>query len=195
METGEEQEFSKGLREAGVSAITRPRWSPDGRSMAVYGFAKLAGGSFYHGIYVVDLQTGTVSEVLYSDDDVRVYPAGWSADGKSVIFFRFDKKKGLYHLVTRNIEAGIEKRLYELPESTNPESGVVPAHEPESVVPDLAVSPDFQRLCILTRDRGKKAFWIMEAAGEKRGDSVSSPSETVPPGSRGRRTASTSCSR
>jgi Tol biopolymer transport system component len=121
METGEEQEFSKGLREVGVAAITRPRWAPDGKSIVICGFAKPMG--FYGGIYVVDLQTGTVSEILYSDDDVRIYPAGWSADGKSIIFFRFDKKKSLYHLVTRNIEAGSEKRLYELPDSTNPESG------------------------------------------------------------------------
>ena len=167
MGTGEEREFSKELGEVEVGVVTRPRWAPDGKSIVFYGYAKHAKpAAFWGGIYVVDLRTGAVSEVLYSGEDALVYPAGWSADGKSVVFFRFDKKKSLYHLVARNIEAGTEKTLYELPESANPDRSVWPVHElPESVSPDLAVSPDFQRLCIVTSDRGKRAFWIMEAAG------------------------------
>jgi len=91
-----------------------------------------------------------VTEVLQSVNDVRVAPAEWSSDGKSIIFFRFDKRNSSYDLVTRNLETGSEKTLCELPESANP---------------DLAISPDFQRLCILTRDRGKRSFRIMNAAG------------------------------
>jgi len=113
----------------------------------IYGYANTGA---YGGIYVVNLQMDAVTEVLQSANDVRVAPAEWSSDGKSIIFFRFDKRNSSYDLVTRNLETGSEKTLCELPESANP---------------DLAISPDFQRLCILTRDRGKRSFRIMNAAG------------------------------
>ncbi len=148
IETGEEREFSKELRHLLVNSLSRPRWAPDGKSILIYGYAKPAGGS--GGIYVVDLQTRAVTEVLYSGDDFRVGAAEWSSDGKSIVFFRFDKKKSRCHLVMRNLETGSENTLYELP---------------ESAFSDLQVSPDFQRLCILTGDHGQFAFWIMKAAG------------------------------
>ncbi len=150
IETGEDQEFSKELKNLGITLISRPRWAPDGKSILIYGYAKPAGGS--GGIYVVDLKTRAVTEVLYSGDDVRVGAAEWSSDGKSIVFFRFDKRKSRRHLVMRNLETGSEKTLYELP---------------ESAFSDLQVSPDFQRLCILTGDHGQFAFWIMKAAGEE----------------------------
>lgn len=148
METGEDREFSKELRNLGVTSISRPCWAPDSKSIVIYGYAKPAGG--HGGIYVVDLQTGAVTEVLYSGNDVRVAHAEWSSDGRSIIFYRFNKKHSLCHLVTRNLETGSEKTLHELPESANP---------------DLAVSPDFQRSCILTKNRGQRVFWIVKAAG------------------------------
>jgi len=147
METGADQEFSKELRNLGVTSISRPRWAPHGKSIVIYGYANTGA---YGGIYVVNLQMDAVTEVLQSVNDVRVAPAEWSSDGKSIIFFRFDKRNSSYDLVTRNLETGSEKTLCELPESANP---------------DLAISPDFQRLCILTRDRGKRSFRIMNAAG------------------------------
>jgi Tol biopolymer transport system component len=150
METGEDQEFSKELKNLGVTSISKPRWAPDGKSILIYGYAKPAVP--WGGIYVVNLHTRAITEVLYSGDDVRVTAAGWSSDGKSIIFFRFDKKESLYHLVTRNLETGSEKTLYELPESANPY---------------WEVSPDFQRLCILTQDRGQRALWIMKATGRE----------------------------
>lgn len=148
VETGEEREFSKELRNLLVNSIRRPRWAPDGKSILIYGYAKPAGGS--GGIYLVNLQTRAVKEVLYSGDDSRLGAAEWSSDGMSIVFFRFDKRKSRCHLVMRSLETGNEKTLYELPESARP---------------DLQVSPNFQQLCILARDDGELAFWIMKAAG------------------------------
>jgi Tol biopolymer transport system component len=150
MDSGEEKEFSKELRELGIRAITRPSWAPDGKSMAIYGYAKPMGG--HGGIYVVNLQTGTVSEVLYSDNDVSVYHVGWSSDGKSIIIHRFDKKESLHRLVTRNLETGREKRLYEINASSID-------------LKNVAISPDFQQLCLLFFDRGQRVFAIMKASG------------------------------
>jgi Tol biopolymer transport system component len=36
MDSGKEKEFSKELRELGIGAISRPCWSPDGKSIAIY---------------------------------------------------------------------------------------------------------------------------------------------------------------
>ena len=150
MDSGEEKEFSKELRELGISAVgNKLCWSPDGKSMAIYGYAKPMGG--HGGIYVVNLQTGTVSEILYSDDDVSVGHVGWLSDGKSIIIHRFDKKENLHCLLTRNLETDREKRLYEINAS--------------SIDLDEAISPDFQQLCLLFLDRGQRVFGIMKASG------------------------------
>ena len=148
MATGEDQEFSKAFRALGITSITGPRWAPDGKSVVVYGYAKPMGG--YGGIYVVDLQRGVVTEVVYSSKDTQVGAAEWLSDGKTIVFFSLDKKKGLCHLVARNLETTGERAVRELPESANPA---------------LAVSPDYQRLCISAVEGGRRVFWIMNAAG------------------------------
>jgi Tol biopolymer transport system component len=152
MATGEDQEFSKPFRSLGVGAISGPRWAPDGKSILVYGFSKPAGG--YGGIYVVDLQRGVASEVIYSSRDVLVGNAEWLPDGKSIVFFRFDKKEGLNRLVARNLDTGNERVVREFPKSANP---------------NLVVSPDYQRLCISAREGGGRVFWIMNPAGGEPG--------------------------
>jgi Tol biopolymer transport system component len=144
MDSGEEKEFSKELRELGIRAITRPSWAPDGKSIAIYGYAKPAGGA--GGIYVVDLQTKVVTEVLYPGP-----PAEWSADGKDIIFSRCDNKENLCYMVMRNLETGNERTLYKLPE--------------RGAVREFVISPDFQQLCLLFRDRGQRVFGIMKASG------------------------------
>jgi Tol biopolymer transport system component len=146
MATGEEQEFSTAFRRLGITAITGPRWAPDGRSILVYGYAKPMGG--YGGNYVVDLQRGVATEVIYSSKDIRVGNAEWLSDGKTIVFFRGDKKKAL--LVARSLETGSERVVRELPESANP---------------NLVASPDYQRLCISAREGGGRVFWIMNPAG------------------------------
>jgi Tol biopolymer transport system component len=144
MDSGEDKEFSKGLRKLGVGYISKLRWAPDGKSIVIYGLAMTVGDS--GGTYVVDLQTEVVTKVLYSGNDFRF----GGADGKSIIFSRFDKKKSLRYLVMRNLETENEKILYELPESANP---------------DWQVSPDFQQLCLLIGEQGKRVFRIMRSSG------------------------------
>ena len=148
MATGEEQEFSTAFRRLGITSISGPRWAPDGKSILIYGFAKPAGG--YGGIYVVDLQRGVATEVTYSNKDIRVGGAQWLSEGKTIVFSRFDWKKGLIHFVARNLETGGERVVREFPESARP---------------DLAISPDYQRLCLSTVESGGRVFWIMSPAG------------------------------
>jgi Tol biopolymer transport system component len=152
MATGEDREFSKAFRPLGISSIGGPRWAPDGRSVLVYGYAKDMGG--HGGTYLVDLQREVVTEVLYSSKDTQVGHAEWLSDGKTIVFFRFDKKERLYRLVARSLETGSERVLRELPESANP---------------NLVVSPDYQWLCISAVEGGARVFSIMNAArGEPR---------------------------
>ncbi len=148
MDSGEDKEFSRGFRKLGVGYISRPRWAPDGKSIAIYGYAEPA--SDHGGIYIVDLQTEVVTEALYTGNDFQVGPANWWSDAKTIIFSRIDKKKSLQHLVMRNLKTGNEKTLCELPESANLY---------------FEVSPDFQQLCLLIRERGKRVFRIMRASG------------------------------
>jgi Tol biopolymer transport system component len=148
MATGEEQEFSKPFRSLGVSSITQPRWAPDGKSILVYGFAKESGG--FGGDYVVDLQRGVATEVVYSSEDTRVGFAEWLSDGKTIVFFRFDRKKGLARLVARNLQTGGERSIREFPGSARP---------------NLAISPDYRRLCISTVEGEGRVFSIMNPAG------------------------------
>jgi Tol biopolymer transport system component len=148
MATGEEQEFSKPFRSLGVGSITSPRWAPDGKSILVYGYAKEAGG--YGGDYLVDLQRGVANEVVYSTKDAKVGIGEWLSDGKTILFFRWDKKKGLSSLVARNLDTGDERVMREWPESARP---------------NLAISPDHQRLCLSTVEGGERVFSIMDPAG------------------------------
>jgi Tol biopolymer transport system component len=151
IDNGEEKEYAKELRESGIGYVSILRWAPDGKSIAFGGIAKPAGG--YGGIYVINLQTGTVTEVAYTNDNVKIGPQfGWSSDGKGILFSRFDKKKSLWHMVKRNLETGNERILYKFPGQRNPL---------------LMVSPDFQQLLI--GDNVQNALLIMKASeGEPR---------------------------
>ncbi|MGD8896256.1 MAG: tetratricopeptide repeat protein [Acidobacteriota bacterium] len=146
--TGEEREFSKALRALEITSITGPRWAPDGTSILVYGWARETGG--HGGDYVVDLQRGVATEVVYSSKDVPVSHAEWLSDGKTIVFFRCDKKKGVCSLVARNLDTGDERVVRQFPESANP---------------GLAISPDYQRLCISAAEGGGRVFWILNPAG------------------------------
>jgi Tol biopolymer transport system component len=148
MATGEDQELSKALTTLGISSISNPRWAPDGRFVLVYGFAEPMGG--FGGIYVVDLQLGNATRVTYSSEDVKVGGAEWLSDGRTIVFLRFDTKRHLVHLVARKLETGDERIVREWPESANP---------------DMAVSPNYQRLCVSVVEGGGRVFWIMEATG------------------------------
>jgi Tol biopolymer transport system component len=148
MATGEDQEFSTAFSKLGISSVSLPHWAPDGRSVLVYGIAEPMGG--FGGIYVVDLQLGNATRVTYSSEDVKVGNAEWLSDGRTIVFLRFDTKRHLVHLVARKLETGDEKVVREWPESANP---------------DMAVSPDYQRLCVSVVEGGGRVFWIMDATG------------------------------
>ncbi len=81
METGSEREYSPKLLEFGY-----PEWSPDGRSVLVWG-ADLQGRG---GSFKFDLETQQVTPALVGE--YSIHPR-WSADGKAIYYIEpWDKK-------------------------------------------------------------------------------------------------------
>src|SRR5438552_9214647 len=80
------------LRELQVklSYFNWPRWSPDGRSFAVYG-RDLKGRQ---GLFRIDVQTGDSTALVYDDPDDGTFGPEWSPDGKRLYFRRFTTGRG-----------------------------------------------------------------------------------------------------
>ena len=97
------------LVDPGMSAVRRPRWSPDGRSALVYGLKDGMAG-----IYSVDLSTGA-TKLLVTDPkppqgyEMTMFPY-WAPDGRGFYFMRIDK--GERRLVYRELETGQEAERF-----------------------------------------------------------------------------------
>lgn len=77
LETGKQEELHPRM-----TAISRLRWSPDGRSI-------LAGGRDERdrrGLYRIDAQTGDVSPVVQSGGMGVVWQSAWSPDGRTIYY-------------------------------------------------------------------------------------------------------------
>ena len=95
-----------------------PCWSPDGNSIAIFGFekSKFQSKGYKGGIYMVNVNTGQTTEIILvsdykytipDDDSPVISDIEWSSDGKS-IFYLFFKD----WLVKHNLETGEDKILY-----------------------------------------------------------------------------------
>ena len=123
LETGEEREYQREIRRAGLNYIDQPRWSPDGKSILLFGQDPRSGKGIYH----INLETGKIACVLRRGKDQSMsYAAGWR-DEKNFLYGRLDEKNNRGELYVRNLDDGSEKVLF----STSPAARGA-----------LAVSPD-----------------------------------------------------
>jgi Tol biopolymer transport system component len=146
--TGKEREFSEQFSNLDLESIVRPRWSPDSRSILVYGYRTTGAG----GIYRVNIQTGEVTSLVQPEGELGVSPASYSSDGSEIIYNRRGRQNDLVNIVSRNLNSGREKTLHSMPRSDNPT-------QPE-------ISPNGQLLFMVTSGSKKeRIFWVMNASG------------------------------
>jgi Tol biopolymer transport system component len=115
--------------------MSGPRWSPDGRSLLVYGTGQESG----YGLYTVDVETGDAAVIANSHGE-SLRQAVWSPDGKSV-YIRSETS-----LSRLKLASGQETQIYQ------GEKG------PRS----LDVSPDGRWLAFY---RGPNSLMVLPSAG------------------------------
>jgi len=104
VETGEERELPLKLtHRSGVI-----HWSPDGRSILVYGYNQTGGE-----LYLLNAQTGGATTIVPGKPQIRIDSAKWSHDGKQIFYRRAYMEGTTYSwsFVARDLETGEEKEL------------------------------------------------------------------------------------
>ena len=146
LETGEEREYQREMILAGAKGFSRPSWSPDGRSLLLYGRDR----SSRYGIYHLFLETGKVTRVLTSKDDQILGPAKWR-DVMSFFYIWADTKTNRVEFRLRNLNDGSEKVVRQVSLSEYPRGA-------------YSVSPDRRWLSFLERSKsGEKVLRIVSA--------------------------------
>jgi len=108
LETGEEREYQRVLTRAGAREFGRPYWSPDGKSILLFGEDNRARDS----IYRLDLETEKVVNVFHSNEGSLIgYPAGWR-DARSFIHQRYDEKNDRAEICVRDLHNGSDRVLF-----------------------------------------------------------------------------------
>jgi Tol biopolymer transport system component len=119
--TGDEREYQRGMAELGVMWFSYPRWSPDSRSILLYGRDQRD----RYGVYRIDVESGKAACVLRQPEGTPIGLAGWR-DENSFLYGRLDKKNNRGEICVGNLGNGDETVL-----------AIRPA-----VRADVAVSPD-----------------------------------------------------
>jgi Tol biopolymer transport system component len=107
LETGEEREVVRPqeIQWFGSSSMGGISWSPDGRLILSTGVDKKG-----RGLYVVDVKTGEMTALLYSD--VRIFSPRWSADGKAIFFTERHDKEGISPVFRYDMKTKEKKEIY-----------------------------------------------------------------------------------
>ena len=140
LESGDEREI---LLKGKFRGFRGSRWTPDGRSILLYGDDIERGEGFYR----VDIKTGNTSLIT-------PFPALLAADddGKAVYYVK-ETSNEFFQIMKRDFETGEEQELYRIPPYDNN---------------TLALSPDGKRLALMMREnemtRGLKVLPV--AGGE-----------------------------
>ncbi|MCH9685432.1 MAG: DPP IV N-terminal domain-containing protein [Deltaproteobacteria bacterium] len=120
-----------------ISQVYTPRWSPDGRTIAVSGFRE--GG--YRDIYLYDVKAGTTRRVT-ADRHVDLAPA-WSPDGRYLVFT--SDRDDVFNLYAWDVE---DDRIYQV---SNVLGGAFEAR----------VSNDGTRIAYIGYSRAGYDLWVM----------------------------------
>jgi Tol biopolymer transport system component len=122
LETGEEREYQSELTRAGARTFSQPRWSPDGKSILLFG----QDSRVRYGIYHLDLETGMAVNVLRSRENLLVgLPAGWR-NARCFIYPRGDEKNDRGEICVRDLHTGSEKVIFSLSPAVNGAAYVSP---------------------------------------------------------------------
>jgi Tol biopolymer transport system component len=125
LESGEERELS--LRGKFSSGLGLPGWTPDGRSILIYGDDEERGEGFYR----VDIQTGDTYLITLVPDLLAA-----DTDGE-VIYYVKEASKEFFQITKRDIETGKEQEMFRIPPYDNS---------------TLALSPDRKHLALMMRE-------------------------------------------
>ena len=105
MRTGDVRQFPTGLR-----TFNFPKWSPDGRALAVQGVDRQGREC----IVRVAVDSGEVTPLVVPADGVSAYWPSWSADGRRVYFLRTSAGKSAI-TVERDLASGQEREFPGVP--------------------------------------------------------------------------------
>jgi Tol biopolymer transport system component len=138
METGKERDINPAMY------FGWPIWSPDGRTILIYGM-KTEGPQ---GFFFIDPQSGELAPFVLKEGERFVQQAAWSPDGKTIFFRRGSDDFKESWFVKRQVETGQETELlhnYPINES--------------------AVSPDGQRIVFRSYDEPDTMLKTMLVSG------------------------------
>ncbi|MFQ6070871.1 MAG: tetratricopeptide repeat protein [Candidatus Aminicenantales bacterium] len=112
LENGEEREVVRPLEIQPFGDVSMGLcWSPDGRSILTSGGEKKG-----QGVYVVDVETGEMTTVLYGEPlfygETRIMFPKWSADGKAIFFVERHWKKGISRIFRYDMKTKEKKEIY-----------------------------------------------------------------------------------
>jgi Tol biopolymer transport system component len=145
VETGQTRELRPKL-----NYFQLPRWSPDGRSLAVSG-QDLKGR---RGIYRIDAQTAEASSITLAEPGENVSQPQWSPDGEKLYYRRISKDKA-NAVIERDVASGNEREVIR---RANMNFG-------------LNLSPDGRQIAMVSDDPSSKSSSVMlipVAGGEPR---------------------------
>jgi Tol biopolymer transport system component len=149
LDTGENREFHRELVRLGVKTFAFPRWSPDGKSMLLYG----QDWEGLQGIYHIDLESGLARSVVREGEDVQVGSASGWRDGRTFLYRRTDRQSDRSEICVRDLETGEETIIHSVSSSLGDE---------------LAVSPDGRLLLLSTtleEESGEVVLIVMSTDG------------------------------
>lgn len=119
LESGEQRVMTPAL-----NRLASPRWSPDGTTILVRGSDSKNRG----GLFLIDAQTGAVRPLIVAESGAYLQHAGWSPDGRSVVYQRSDWTAKLFRVFRHDLRTG--------------ESTEIHRAAPDSALSLVALSPD-----------------------------------------------------
>jgi Tol biopolymer transport system component len=131
IDSGEERDIH-----VNASTIRRLGWFPDATALVVPGLD----ADRKPGVFRIDLKSGAIS-TLARRENVAITQASVTRDGKSLVYFAYTNNA----VVVRDLQTGGEQTIT----------------PPSLVVAGLAVSPDGQRLAVVTTDEAKRRQTIV----------------------------------
>ncbi|UCC99280.1 MAG: serine/threonine-protein kinase, partial [Phycisphaerales bacterium] len=135
VETGQERILTRSTSFRAGTPMSGPRWSPDGRSLLVWGIGQESG----RGLFTLDVETGATT-VIASNRDGGLRQAVWSPDGSSIYI------RSLFRLSKLELATERETTLYTGPWGPS----------------DFDVSPDGQWLAFYST---KDSLSVMSSTG------------------------------